>query len=488
MCGAIDTLDINNFRTRDEYEKVKSIIFDLWQQNQQYRRLIFGQKSERYTSDTPAEQMQFEGMEAEEQPTTKQVRSYFREEKPKKKHPGRAQLPEHLPREETVIIPDEVKTNPGDYEKIGQESTEELEVVAAKYWVRKTTRLRFKKKTSSEILIAPAPDRLFPKIKAGISVIVQLLVDKYVDHLPLYRCSRKYNRQKIEITEQTMVGWIAMACVYLEVLYNIMIYDSKSARIISGDETILPVLERGNPKTHRGYMFVYVVDKKYAIFDYRHSRSREGPLAFLVNFKGIFQSDGYEGYAEAIDTYCLLHVGCMAHARRKFEEAFKAGEKECEHALIEIGKLYKIERAIRNKEPEVRRKARQEQSALILAELKEWVDITQTKVLPKSPTGKACTYFCNQYKKLSGYLLYEEADIDNNECERTIRPMTIGRKNYLFAGSHEGAKRAAIIYSLALTCRMNKIDPQRYFLTVFNRMQAEPKIDLRTLLPHTIKF
>jgi len=487
MCPAVNDIPESIFSSKEGFEQVKIMFTKLWTGKEQYRKMIFGQKSERFIPN-PAEQLQFDSFEEQDEEFESVEVAAYTKSKTKKKHPGRNQLPSHLERKLLIIEPDEVKNNKEDYEKIGEEITEQLEMKPAKFWVKRTVRPKYKKVNDGSFLCAPLPPHLFPKSIAGYSVISDILTSKYTDHLPLYRIIKRYKRSRLIIPESTMIGWISSSCTYLKLLYIRMQLKMNEAKLIQGDESPIPVLERGNPKTHRGYMFIYIIDKKYVLYDYRAGRGRDGPVQFLKDFHGIFQSDGYEGYNKIVLKNGLIHIGCMAQVRRKFFEAVEKGEKISEKAISYIRDLYDIEREYKDSAKSELLKIRQSRSKPVFKNLLEWAEKTKKIVLPQSPTGKAIGYLLNQKIKLEKYIEYSEADIDNNLCERTIRPMTIGRKNFMFAGSEEGANRAAIIYSIVLTCRMYDIDPYKYFIKVFEIMAVNPEIDLDLLLPDRISL
>lgn len=482
MSPAVEEINQELFKSAEGYQHICGLFYKLWTEKEQYRKMLFGEKKERFIA-SPAEQIFFEGLLGGGQKVCSTAVAAHTRHTEKKDHPGRNILPPHLERKVLTILPDEVQGNEKEYEKIGEEVSEQLEMKPARFWVKRTVRPKFKKKDTDNISCAPMPADLFAKFSAGGSVIANVLVSKYTDHLPLYRINKIFKRSKIDITESTMVGWIAFACEYLGLLYNVMKNSIKDARLIQADESPIPVLEPGNPKAHRGYMFVYVVDKRFVLYDYCRGRGSEGPIKFLQDFTGIIQTDGYDGYLAAVKKNNLIHIACMAHIRRKFFEAAEKGEIVCNEALILIGALYDIERDIKGADVSVIAEVRQEKSAPVYNELLEWAREKQTTVIPQCPTGRAISYFLSEHKKMYGYIDNPLADIDNNLCERTIRPMTIGRKNYLFAGSEEGAKRAAIIYSLSLTCRMHGTSPYEYYLNVFDRMAREQDADLRSLLP-----
>ena len=439
----------NSFTTETDFQKVDAYVWQLWQENQSYKKMLFGKKSEKHIEEKgDMTQLYFDGLEEEtSEIIEKEIDAYTRKVS-KKKKPVRKPLPEHLSRKTEVLVPDEVKEHPEQYEKIGEEITEQLEMVPAKFYVNRQVRPTYKFKNTDKIITAELPPTLFPKFMAGGSVIAHILTAKYADHLPLYRIVKQFSRSNLFLNESTIVGWISHASNYLEILYNRLLEKIPLTKFIHGDETPIPVLEKGNSKTHQGYMFVYVLDKKSVIFDYRRGRGKGGPLEILKSYFGILLTDGYSGYNEIVRKNNLIHIGCMAHIRRKLKDAYNMGFHEVEPGILLIKKLYLIEETIKNSSMDERLRVRQEQSKPIYEELFIWANEKRKEFIPSRPERKAIQYFLNEHDKMKMYLEHPEADIDNNYVERTIRPLTIGRKNYLFAGSEQGAKRMAIIYSL----------------------------------------
>ena len=482
MCPVTDNLSLDDFDSKEElFEAYKAQVEALWYEKERYKSMLFNPKKERFIPTNP-DQLELEGIVVEnEESISVKIKAH---EKRLKKKPKRDILPEHLPREEQILIPPEVETNPDQFEKIGENVSEQLEIIPAKFFVNKIVRPKFKEKSSGNIVCENSPENLFSKYLAGDSVIIDVLTRKYVDHSPLYRINKIYRRENIHIPESTMVGWITKACEYLEPVYNAIKEKVVTSKVIQADETPIPVLAKD--KTHRGYFYCYAGDKNYAVFDYKNGRGREGPKKFLEGFNGFIQTDGYAGYNEVVRENGLTQVGCLAHQRRKFKEALDAGVKVAEEALVLIGKLYDIERDIRQSkitdEGKIR-EIRQEKSLPIYNKLSEWVKSHHTQNTPQSPIGKATTYFINQEDKTRNYLEYGCVDIDNNFCERAIRPLTIGRKNYLFMGSEEGARRAAIIYSLVLTCRIRNKDFSEYLKELFQAYKTTPNKPIAELLP-----
>jgi hypothetical protein len=258
----------------------------------------------------------------------------------------------------------------------------------------------------------------------------------------------------------------------------------QSAKIHT-DDTAVPVQNKKRRSTYNGYLWTYIGDSGNVVFDFTPNRSREGPIRFLGDYQGYVQADAYSGYDEFFRKGDAVEVGCWAHTRRKFYDAKETDPLRAEHMLALIGELYAVERQAKEEEylPEQLLNARQTKSRDNLGRIKALLDVWVVEVLPKSPIGKAITYALNQWNALMRYIDDPILDIDNNVAERTLRRVVIGRKNWLFAGSEAGAERAAIIYSLVASCKMNALDPFAYFKDVLDRVSTHPASQIDELLP-----
>ena len=461
----------------------------------QFKRLVFGSKSERFAPSASPDQLAL-GLAVEQinQPeVTAQKVEYTRTiAKPDNKPvpTGRMKLPANLPREQVIIEPEEDVTG---LASIGKEITEELDYTPGKFFVRQYVRTKYVKPlqkdglAESEIIIASLPARPIDKCIAGAALLAYIVVNKYIDHLPIYRQVQRFTREGMKLPASTITGWISQVCALLEVLYAVhckLIFDGD---YIQGDETPLKVLDKiKKGTTHQGYLWVYRAPvENLVIFDYQPGRGAAGPTKCLKNFNGHLQTDGYEVY-NAFDGKGITLLHCMAHARRKFDEALDNDKQRAEHALTEIQKLYDIERKAKEGSytQQQRYVLRQEESAPILKALEQWMINEYPSVLPKSPIGVAIHYSLQRWKKLSLYITDGKLEIDNNLVENAIRPVAIGRKNFLFAGSHRAAQNAAMLYSFLGTCKINNINPYKWLEDVLNRIPNHPVNKLEELLPH----
>jgi hypothetical protein len=291
----------------------------------------------------------------------------------------------------------------------------------------------------------------------------------------------------MKIPASTLDGWFEAACLLLEPLYETLAKQVLTSTYLQADETPVPVLDKKKKgETHRGYHWVYYSpEKKLVLFDYQPGRGREGPSKLLKDYKGYLQTDGYAVYEQFEDRQDIILVGCLAHARRKFEQALNSDKSRAEKVLLWMQMLYAVERQAReeNLSKEERYLLRQEKALPVMEELETYILTEYQQVLPKSSIGKAFHYLVSRYHKISEYLRSGRLEIDNNLVENSIRPVALGRKNYLFAGSHAGAERAAIVYSLLGSCKLQNINPYDYLSDVLQRLPEHPVNRLAELLP-----
>ncbi len=360
-----------------------------------------------------------------------------------------------------------------------------------KFYVNRYIRPRYAKPDGEGVVIGQLPSRPIEKGIPGSGLLSHILISKFVDHLPLYRQVKQYKRLGVEIADSTLVGWVKAGYELLLPLYEVHQAVILSRDYLMVDETPIRVLEDNLPgKSRTGYFWVYHDPLgKQVLFDYRPSRSRDGPHEILADFQGYLQSDGYSGYEELARGEGITPVGCMAHARRYFVEAKESDPARAEWMLTRIQQLYAIERKAREEglSHQARYELRNRCARPILDKLKGWLNEQCQQVLPKSLMGKAIGYMLNQWSKLENYLLDGRLEIDNNLVENAIRPVALGRKNYLFAGSHEGAKRAALVYSLVATAKLHEVEPFEYLRDVIGCISDYPYRHIADLLPQNWK-
>jgi len=479
-------LRAENEQLRHQLQQTEEQVSQLKHELAQLKRLIFGARSERFVPESNEEQLTlFEEAPVETAPEPEVVQTHTR-----KRKPVRQALPDHLPREVIVIEP---AVDRSALRKIGEEVTETLDYRPARLIVIRRVRPKYVNPKTDEIIIAQLPARAIDKGIAEAGTLAHVVIEKYVDHLPIYRQVQRFKREGIELPRSTLEGWVAAVANLLEPLHKRLAQLVLKSGYIQADETPIPVQDPakaiGNKKgkTHRGYYWVYHApggDKgsplKLVVLDYQRGRSRDGPAKFLQGYRGALQSDGYAAY-DGFEKQLTLY-NCWAHARRYFFEAQDNAKELAEHALLEIGKLYAIEREIREATHEERKQVRQERALPILTRFKQW--LKQNPGLPKSSWGKAVNYTLSRWDKLTRYTEDGQIEIDNNLVENAIRPIALGRKNYLFAGSHDAAQRAAVIYSLVATCKKHEVNPQQWLSDVLRRIPTHPHKQIDELLPH----
>jgi transposase len=387
----------------------------------------------------------------------------------------------HLPIEEEMIIdPEEVQADPEAFEQIGEERTFEVVRVPGRFYRRAIVRRKFRRVDQREAppLLAPAPTRVVEGI-ASIELLVELILSKYLDHLPLYRQSRIYQRDGVQLARPSMARWDEVVTDWLKPLYHYMGHRLKEGGYIQADETPIryldPDVKKG--KAQKGYLVPFSRPGGDVVFTWSLSRSEKAITAFLDGYTGLLQTDAYIGwlnYAAAHPQITLL--GCMAHARRRFHQALGAQDSASAHILRSIGELYQLEAQWREAAltPSERREERQSQALPRLQELKKRILSARADTLPKSALGEACQYALNHWPLLTAYCEHGEAEIDNNLVENAIRPSAIGRKNWLFIGHPAAGERPAILYSLLISCQRHGHDPRTYLRDVLRQLCLEP--------------
>ncbi len=482
------------------YEQAQFKIAALEHQLSQLTKMIFGSRHERFVCSDNTDNLQLKlNLEAEtieackitDATKVEYLRTKTQVMVNKKPHPGRMKLPEHLRRETIILQPDTDVTN---LKKIGEEVTEVLDIIPGELYVKQFIRPKYVvpvSETNSTIITASLPNRIVEKSMAGEGLLAQIIVDKYVDHLPLHRQLQRFARAGVTIAQSTINGWMTSTLEQFLTLYELHKKEVLASYYLHADETTIKVLDRDKPgASHQGYYWLYHNSKeKIVLFDYRKGRSREGPDDILKDFKGFLQTDGYVAYESFEKREGVTVLNCMAHARRKFVDALQNDKDRCEHALTLFQELYAIER--KAKQEDLSADAivvlRQGKSIPVLKELKEWMVAEYPKVLPSSAIGNAIAYSLKRWEKLCVYATDGRLCIDNNPVENAVRPVAIGRKNYLFAGSHEAAQRAAMIYSLLATCRLHNINPYTWLKDVLVRMPDHDVKNLAELLPQNWK-
>ena len=475
---------------KEKYEDIFILYTQLQHELDQLKRLVFGSRHERFVPATAQEQLALVlNVDVIASPTPSvQTIEYTRKEKEissNKIHTGRMTLPAHLPREQVIIEPTE---DVSGWIKIGEEITEELERIPGKLFVRQYVRPKYARPDGAGVVIGELPSRPIEKGIAGPGLLAQIIIDKYTDHLPIYRQVQRFGREGIKLSLSTLTDWVSATCALLEPLYEVLRKEVLSSTYLQADETPIKVLDKDKKgTTHRGFHWVYhAPQERLVLFDYREGRGREGPTECLKEFKGYLQTDGYVVYEDFANKPGVTLLNCMAHARRKFDEAKDNDLARASYVLTEMQRLYALERLAKENGSSLDElyQIRQQQAIPVLENLKSWMLENYKAVLPKSVIGQALYYSLQRWDKLSRYTTDARLKIDNNLVENAIRPVAIGRKNYLFAGSHNGARRAAMLYSFLGTCKMNNVNPFEWLREVLTKIQDQPIKDLQQLLPH----
>jgi len=413
--------------------------------------------------------------------------------------PKRRTLPDDLPRE---IIEHDIPEHDKQCacgcmkQRIGEEVTEQLEIIPAVLKIIAHVRPKYAcNRCDESVSIAPMPKLFLPKSMATPSLVAHTLINKYQDHLPLYRQEKIWQRMGVDMPRNTICGWIMNAAEVCAPMRNALMSILLASDYIQADETTVQVMGEENRKnTATSYMWVYrsaKPDKKVILFDYRETRQARWPKEILSGFKGYLQTDGYNGYNWLNDAPDVVHLGCMAHARRPFAELVKLAKTtgKSHKAVAFFQKLYAIEKIARegNYSPEKRQALRLEKSAPILDEMKIWLEQSLIHAAPQSKLANALHYMHDRWQQLTNYLLDGALEIDNNGAENQIRPFAIGRKNWLFSGSPRGAHASALFYSLIATAVANDWNPFDYLRYLFENIRSAKKPDdYLNLLPFNI--
>lgn len=459
---------------------------------EKFRHMIFGRKSEKLV--LKLEQMEFE---LEEDETTQAEAEAIAERvapiKEAKPRSERKPLPEHLKREEVTHKPDTdcCPDCGGGLRHFGDDISEQLEYVPESFKVIRHVRPKFACTGCNRVVEAPAPARPIERGLAAPSLLAHVIVSKYADHLPLFRQSEIYARQGVEISRSTMAGWVGAASDLLGPLVEAIGRHVFAGRKLHADDTPLPVLAPGNGKTKTGRLWTYVRDERPAgeqtapavWFAYSEDRRGEHPRQHLKNFTGALQADAYAGFHHLYGNH-IYEAACWAHARRKFHDIHLAhASPTTTEALSRIGALYAIEDEVRGKPVDLRLSVRQARARPLLDDLRKWMEKALRSLSSKSETAAAIRYALSRWRALTRYTEDGLLEIDNSAAERALRAVALGRKNFLFAGSDNGGDRAAAMYTLIGSAKLNGLDPELYLRTVLALIADHPISHIQDLLP-----
>ena len=452
------------------------------------RRMAFGRSSERLTRE--ADQLELGLEESEAQAAAAATPAVTRARDAAK--PYRQPLPDHLPREDVVhegpcVCPD----CGGAMRRLGEDVTEQLDYVPASFRVVRHVRPRLSCRSCERIVQAPLPSMPIERGRPGAGLLAHVLVSKYADHLPLYRQSGIYARQGVALARSTLADWVGRSARLLDPLVDVLERHVVGGATLHADDTPVPVLAPGAGRTRTGRLWTYVRDERGAggeappavLFRYAPDRKAERPAEHLRAFRGDLHADGYAGFDRLYGKQ-IAEVACWAHVRRKFFDVHAAtGSATAREALDHIAGLYAVEQDVRGRPPDERRRERQARAGPLLDAFRHWLDATGPKLSRRSDLAVAVRYALTRWAALTRYVGDGRLEIDNNAAERSLRGVAVGRKNWMFAGSDQGGHRAASIYSLVETAKLNGVDPEAWLTDTIARIADHPARRVAELLP-----
>ena len=478
-------------RAQDEIGRLMAIINEL-------QRHRFGRRSERLDPDQLALALEDleQAISAAEAAAENNGEAPTKPAAARKRQINRGALPPHLPREE-IVIDVEDKTCPccgGLTHRIGEDVSERLDVIPAQFKVIVTHRPKYAcRACAGEVVQAPAPERLIENGIPTEALVAHVLAAKYADHTPLYRQAQIYARQGITLDRSTLADWVGRAAFALRPVHARLLEQLKQSTKLFADETTAPVLDPGRGRVKKGQLWAYARDERPwagpappgVAYVYAPDRKHARPAEHLAGFSGILQVDGYGAYAELAERSDVALAFCWSHARRNFYEIqANTPAPIASEALVRIAALYAVEADIRGLSADERRLARQRRTKPLVDALRLWLEAQLAAVSGKSTIAAAIRYALSRWDGLSRFLDDGRIEIDSNVVERSIRPIALGRKNHLFAGSDGGGEHWAVIASLIETCKMNGVDPQAYLRDVLSKIVARhPMNRIDELLP-----
>ncbi len=465
-------------------------------QIEKLRRDKYGASSEKI--DRNLDQLELKLEELESDQAAADVATPIVVAAPARNKPVRQTLPEHLTREIITHTPAEdcCPDCGGELHKLGEDVSEYLERIPETFKVIRHVRVKMSCSGCDKIVQPPAPPRPIERCLAGPALLAHVLAAKYANHLPLNRQSEIYAREGVELNRSTLAGWVGASSQLLAPLVEALRRHVMTADKIHADDTPVPVLSPGRGRTKTGRLWTYVRDDRPAgvetppavWFAYTPDRKGEHPQRHLKDFHGILQADAYAGFGHLYGTGNIHEAACFAHARRKFHDIHEVQPSPITtEALDRIGALYGIEREIRGQTAERRQEIRQARARPLLDELRRWLEQKLTTISAKSDTAGAIRYALSRWRALTRYVDNGLIEIDNSAAERALRVVALGRRNYLFAGADSGGHRAAAIYSLVGSAKLNGLDPELYLRQVLTRIADHPINRIDQFLPWNIQ-
>jgi transposase len=477
-------------RQSTEIRHKQALIDKLTHENALLKRLKFAAQSERYSAEQRS--LLDETLDADLQAVNDEIEQLTSSAAAprEKQQPRRQPLPMNLPRREIHHEPESTTCSCGcQMKRIGQDVAEKLDYEPGVFTVERHVRGKWACAQCETLVQAPVEAHIIDKGIPTAGLLAQVLVAKFGDHLPLYRQEKIFGRAGFEIARSTLAQWVGSCGVQLQPLVDALKGEILTHGVLHADETPVQMLKPGNGKTHRAYLWAYAPGAfegmKAVVYDFCETRAGEHARAFLGDWRGSLVCDDYSGYKAGFASSSIIEVGCLAHARRKFFDLHAANKSQiAASALQQIGALYEIERELKDLAPDERQHIRQVRSKPVLDALHRWMVLTRQKITDGSATSKALDYSLKRWMALARFASDGRLPVDNNHIENQIRPVAIGRSNWLFAGSLRAGQRAAAVMSLIQSARMNGHDPYAYLKDVLTRLPTQRASQVAELLPH----
>ena len=478
-------------RVMGDLRHKQAIIDKLTHENAVLKRLKFAAQSERFNPEQRS--LLEESLDADLQAVAEELEQLAppaADKSPAKQQPKRQPLPAHLPRREIRHDPESTTCACGcQLKRIGEDVSEKLDYVPGSFTVERHIRGKWACAQCEKIVQEPVEPHVLDKGIPTAGLLAHVSVAKYTDHQPLYRLEPIFGRAGFPIPRSTLAQWVGTCGVRLQPLVDALKAVVLRHGVLHADETPVQMLKPGNGKTHRAYLWAYAAgafeDLKAVVYDFCESRAGVHAREFLGDWQGTLVCDAYAGYKEGFKSGQIIEAGCLAHARRKFFDLHVANKSQIAgFALEQFAKVYEIERQVKNLPAEERKTARQQQTKPVLDALREWMLLQRQKVPGNSAISKALDYSLNRWAALTRFVDDGQLPVDNNWVENRIRPVALGRANWLFAGSLRAGERAAAIMSLIQSARMNGHDPYEYLKDVLTRLPTHKASQIEELLPH----